>query len=82
MHLLFSKACLEKILLGHFSRSYTVYIVILTLNIHIIADYGHTSPWVVPFQNCIRQVRVRCKMAAGGGHIRYMGQSRNHSPGV
>ena len=73
MHLLFSKACLEKILLGHFSRSYTVYIVIWTLSIHIIAVYGHTSPWVVPYQKCIRQVMVRCKMAACGEHIRVYG---------
>ena len=82
MHLLFSKACSEKILLGHFSRSYIVYIVILTLNIHIIAVYGHTSPWVVPFQNCIRKSGSDARWRRAVNIYGYMGQSRNHAPGV
>ena len=29
---------------------------------------GHNSPWVVPFRNCVQQVRVQSKMAASGKH--------------
>ena len=29
---------------------------------------GHNGPLVVPFQNCVRQVRVQSKMAASGEH--------------
>ena len=45
---------------------------------------GHNSPWVVPFHNYVRQVRIRSKMAASGEHsIIYgsMGQSKKHGPG-
>jgi hypothetical protein len=32
--------------------------------IYIFSNGGHLDPWVVPFQNCVRQCRPVSKMAA------------------